>query len=40
MADWINSLGGTPALPPPTVTPFGGTFQGYVSVTLQDPPPM
>jgi uncharacterized repeat protein (TIGR03806 family) len=37
MADWINSLPGTPALPPPTMTPAGGIFQGSVSVTLQDP---
>jgi uncharacterized repeat protein (TIGR03806 family) len=37
MADWINSLPGTPALPPPTLTPPGGIFQGLVSVTLQDP---
>jgi uncharacterized repeat protein (TIGR03806 family) len=36
MADWINSMGATPALPPPTLMPFGGTFQGSVSVTLQD----
>jgi hypothetical protein len=36
MADWINRMGGTPALPPPILTPFGGTFQGSVSVTLQD----
>jgi uncharacterized repeat protein (TIGR03806 family) len=33
MAFWINSLGGTPALPPPTLTPSGGIFTGFVSVT-------
>ncbi len=35
MAAWINSLGGTPALPPPTVTPSGGSFQQPVTVTIQ-----
>ncbi|MGO8699486.1 MAG: chitobiase/beta-hexosaminidase C-terminal domain-containing protein [Limisphaerales bacterium] len=39
MADWINSLGGTPALPPPTVAPAGGMFEGFVNVTLQPPAP-
>ena len=37
MAAWINSLGGTPALPPPVVTPPGGVVQGFVNVTLQPP---
>ena len=34
VADWINGLAGTPALPPPTVSPDGGTFTGAVTVTL------
>jgi len=36
MAEWINSLGGMPALPPPTLTPPDGTFVGFVNVTAED----
>ncbi|MEI9962096.1 MAG: chitobiase/beta-hexosaminidase C-terminal domain-containing protein [Limisphaerales bacterium] len=39
MADWINSLAGTPALPPPTITPPGGIFGPSVAVTLQHSDP-
>jgi hypothetical protein len=39
MADWINSLPGTPALPPPTINPEGGSFTGSVTVTMQSPNP-
>ena len=37
MADWINSLGGTPALAPPALTPDSGIFTNFVTLTLQPP---
>ncbi|HZV36935.1 MAG TPA: chitobiase/beta-hexosaminidase C-terminal domain-containing protein, partial [Verrucomicrobiae bacterium] len=36
LAAWINTLGGTPALPPPTLAPSGGIFTGFVHVTAAE----
>ena len=35
VAAWIDSLPGTPALPPPTIVPAGALFSGSILVTLQ-----
>jgi hypothetical protein len=37
MADWINSLGGTPALAPPILSPAPGIYTNEVTLTLQPP---
>ena len=34
VAAWINSLDGTPALQPPTISPTGGAYVGNVTVTM------
>jgi hypothetical protein len=36
-AAWINSLGGTPALAPPILTPASGIFTNQVTLTLLPP---
>jgi uncharacterized repeat protein (TIGR03806 family) len=38
-SDWINSLPGTLALAPPTITPDGGSYIAPITVTLQSPDP-
>jgi hypothetical protein len=37
MAQWINSMPGTPALAPPTLAPSAGIFTNSVVLTLQPP---
>jgi uncharacterized repeat protein (TIGR03806 family) len=37
MAAWINSLGGTPALAPPVLSPASGMFTNEVTLTLLPP---
>ena len=36
-ADWINSMGATPALAPPVLAPASGIFTNGVILTLQPP---
>ena len=37
MRQWLHSLPGKPALPPPTIIPSGGAFSAPVEVTLTTP---
>jgi len=39
VTDWINSLPGTPAQAPPTITPNGGNYISFVNVALDAPDP-
>jgi uncharacterized repeat protein (TIGR03806 family) len=39
LRQWIESLPGTPVLPPPTISPGGGHFSQPVEVTLTTPEP-
>jgi mono/diheme cytochrome c family protein len=37
MAEWIDSLGGTPTLAPPILMPPSGIFTNFVTLTLESP---
>jgi uncharacterized repeat protein (TIGR03806 family) len=39
MREWINSLAGTPALPPPAIAPRGGHFAESVEISLAESEP-
>jgi uncharacterized repeat protein (TIGR03806 family) len=39
LGEWINSLPGKPVLPPPEISPAGGTFAGQVEISLTEGEP-
>ncbi len=38
LRQWIESLPGPPVLPPPSIAPLGGNYNGPVTVTLKSDP--